>query len=125
VLASITQNDITSPGLDTSTSLGQALTSDPYSQALQTQLSQAYTKVTGAYAKVANTYKQSAQVARGTADEPNALLQWASAAQNANDLTGAVTAYKRFLQVAPNNPSAPTVRQTLRQLLASAGQTQG
>jgi tetratricopeptide (TPR) repeat protein len=125
VLVSITQNDITSPGLDTSTSLGQALTSDPYSQALQTQLSQAYTKVTGAYAKVANTYKQSAQVARGTADEPNALLQWASAAQNANDLTGAVTAYKRFLQVAPNNPSAPTVRQTLRQLLASAGQTQG
>lgn len=123
VLASISQNALTPPGLDTSSPIGQALTSDPYSQALQTRLSEAYTKVTGAYAKVASTYKQAAQVARGTADEPNALLQWASASQNANDLTGAVTAYKRFLQVAPNNPNAPTVRQTLGQLVASAGQT--
>ena len=95
-----------------------------YSQSLQTRLSEAYTKVTGAYAKVASTYKQAAKVARGTANEPNALLQWASASQNANDLTGAITAYKRFLKVAPNNPNAATVRQTLAQLSASAGPTQ-
>src|SRR5215475_9901475 len=106
VLASITANDLTPPGLNTSSPIGQALTSDPYSQALQQQLSDAYTKVTGAYAKVASTYKHAAQVAKGTADEPNALLQWASASQNANDLTGAVTAYQRFLKVAPNNPNA-------------------
>lgn len=124
VLASIQQNALTPPGLDTSSPIGQALTSDPYSQALQTRLSEAYTKVTGAYAKVASTYKQAAQIARGTAEEPNALLQWASASQNANDLTGAITAYQRFLKVAPNNPNAPTVRQTLAQLSASAGQTQ-
>lgn len=124
VLASITANDLTPPGLDTSSPIGQALTSDPYSQALQTRLSGAYTKVTGAYSKVANTYRQAAQVARGTADEPNALLQWASASQNANDLTGAVSAYTRFLKVAPNNPNAATVRQTLAQLLASARQSQ-
>jgi tetratricopeptide (TPR) repeat protein len=123
VLASISQNSITPPGLDTSSPIGQALTADPYSQALQTQLNQAYTKVTGAYAKVASTYKQAAQIARGTADEPNALLQWASASQNANDITGAITAYQRFLRVAPNNPNAATVRQTLAQLTASAGQT--
>jgi cytochrome c-type biogenesis protein CcmH/NrfG len=122
VLASISENAITPPGLDTSSPIGQALTSDPYSQALQTRLSEAYTKVTGAYAKVASTYKQAAQAARGTADEPNALLQWASASQNANDLTGAITAYKQFLKVSPNNPSAATVRQTLAQLTASAGQ---
>ena len=124
ILASIQQNALTPPGLDTSSPIGQALTSDPYSQALQSRLSEAYTKVTGAYAKVASTYKQAAQVARGTAEEPNALLQWASASQNANDLTGAITAYKRFLKVAPTNPNAPTVRQTLAQLSASAGQTQ-
>ena len=124
VLASITANDLTPPGLDTSSPIGQALTSDPYTQALQTRLSNAYAKVTGAYSKVANTYKQTAQVARGTADEPNALLQWASASQNANDLTGAVTAYTRFLKVAPNNPNAATVRQTLAQLTASARQGQ-
>jgi len=124
VLASITANDLTPPGLDTSSPIGQALTSDPYTQALQTRLSNAYAKVTGAYSKVANSYKQAAQVARGTADEPNALLQWASASQNANDLTGAVTAYTRFLKVAPNNPNAATVRQTLAQLTASARQGQ-
>ena len=124
VLASISANDLTPPGLDTSSPIGQALTSDPYTQALQTRLSNAYAKVTGAYSKVANTYKQAAQVARGTADEPNALLQWASASQNANDLTGAVTAYTRFLKVAPNNPNAATVRQTLAQLTASARQGQ-
>lgn len=123
VLGSIQQNAITPPGLDTSTPIGQALTSDPYSQALQTRLSEAYTKVTGAYAKVASTYKQAAKIAKGTADEPNALLQWASASQNANDLNGAVTAYEQFLKVAPNNPNAATVRQTLAQLLASAHQT--
>ena len=125
VLASISQNALTPPGLNTSSPIGQALTSDPYSQALQARLSQAYTKVTGAYAKVANVYKRAAQLARGTAEEPNALLQWASASQNANDLTGAITAYKRFLEVAPNNPNAATVRQTLAQLTASAGQTRG
>jgi tetratricopeptide (TPR) repeat protein len=124
VLASISANDLTPPGLDTSSPIGQALTSDPYTQALQTRLSNAYAKVTGAYSKVANSYKQAAQVARGTADEPNALLQWASASQNANDLTGAVTAYTRFLKVAPNNPNAATVRQTLAQLTASARQGQ-
>jgi len=124
VLASISENAITPPGLDTSSPIGQALTSDPYSQALQTRLSTAYTNVTGAYMKVANTYKQAANIARGTADEPNALLQWASASQNANDLTGAITAYKRFLRVAPTNPNAATVRQTLAQLTASAGQGQ-
>jgi len=48
VLASITANDLTPPGLDTSSPIGQALTSDPYTQALQTRLSNAYAKVTGA-----------------------------------------------------------------------------
>jgi cytochrome c-type biogenesis protein CcmH/NrfG len=124
ILASYSENALTPPGLSTSSTIGQALTSDPYSQALQTQLSDAYTKVTTAYAKVAGIYKQSAQLAKGTPEEPNALLQWASASQNANDLGSTITAYKRFLKVAPNNPNAATVRQTLAQLIASAGQTQ-
>jgi cytochrome c-type biogenesis protein CcmH/NrfG len=125
VLASINENAITPPGLNTSSPIGQALTSDPYSQALQTRLSEAYTKVTGAYGKVASTYKQAALAARGTAEEPNELLQWASASQNANDVTGAITAYTKFLKVAPTNPNAATVRQTLAQLTASAGQSHG
>jgi cytochrome c-type biogenesis protein CcmH/NrfG len=125
VLAVYSQNVTTPPGLDTSSQIGQALTSDPYSQALQTQLNDAYTKVITAYQKVAGVYKQAAQVAKGTSDEPNSLLQWASAAQSANDVGTAVTAYQRFLKVAPDNPNAAAVRQTLAQLQASAAQPQG
>ena len=125
VYAGYSQNVVNSPGLDPSSPLGQALTSDPYSQALQTQLNDAYTKVTTAYQKVAGVYKQAALAAKGTSDEPNALLQWASAAQSANDVTTAITAYQQFLKVAPDNANAPAVRQTLAQLQASLGQQQG
>ncbi len=125
VFAVYSQNVTNAPGLDTSSPLGQALTSDPYTQGLQTQLNDAYTKVTTAYQKVAGVYKQAAQVAKGTSDEPNALLQWASAAQSANDVTTAIIAYQQFLRVAPDNANAPAVRQTLAQLQASLGQPQG
>jgi cytochrome c-type biogenesis protein CcmH/NrfG len=119
------QNATTPPGLDTSSQIGQALTSDPYTQGLQTQLNNAYTKVTTAYQKVAAVYKQAVAAAKGTSNEPNALLQWASAAQSANDIGTAITAYQRFLRVAPDNPNAAAVRQTLAQLEASVGQPQG
>ena len=125
VLAGYSQNVTTPPGLDTNSQIGQALTSDPYSQALQTQLNTAYTKVTSAYQKVAAVYKQAAQIAKGTSEEPNALLQWASASQSANDYGSAISAYQRFLKVAPDNPNAAAVRQTLAQLQASVTAPQG
>ena len=124
VLDVYAQNAAAAPGVDTSSQLGQAMTSDPYTQGLQTQLNQAYTKVTTAYSTVAAVYKQAVDVAKGTSSEANALLQWASAAQSANDVTTAVTAYERFLRIAPDNPNAPTVRQTLAQLQASVGTQQ-
>jgi tetratricopeptide (TPR) repeat protein len=117
-------NTATPPGLDTSSQLGQALSSDPYSLALQTRLNEAYVRVTGAYTKVETIDKKAVDASRGTSNEQNALLQWASAAQSANDVTTAVTAYKRFLKLAPNNPNAPTVRQTLAQLEASVPRSQ-
>lgn len=120
ILNTYGQNAAAPPGVDTSTQLGQAFTSDPYTQGLQQQLNEAYTKVTGAYTKVAAVYKQAAQAAKGTSGEPTALLQWASAATSANDLGTAIQAYQKFLKIAPDNPSAPTVRQTLAQLQASA-----
>jgi cytochrome c-type biogenesis protein CcmH/NrfG len=120
LLAAYGQNAAAPPGVDTSSELGQAITSDPYTQGLQQQLNEAYTKVTGAYTKAESIYQQAADAAKGTSAEPTALLQWASAATSANDANGAITAYERFLKVAPDNPNAPTVRQTLAQLKASA-----
>ena len=49
----------------------------------------------------------------------------ASAATSANDVNGAITAYERFLKVAPDDTNAPTVRQTLAQLKASVRSAQG
>jgi tetratricopeptide (TPR) repeat protein len=113
------ENSMTQPGLDTNSQLGQALTSDPYSRALQTRLNNQFVATTTAYSKVESAYKRAVDAAKGTSDEANALLQWAGAAQNANDVATAVKAYKRFLTIAPDNPNAATVRQTLAQLQAS------
>ena len=124
ILDVYSQNAAAAPGVDTSSQLGQAITSDPYTQGLQQQLNEAYTKVTGAFTKAEAAYKQAAQAAKGTSSEPTALLQWGSAATSANDLAGAIQAYKQFLKIAPDNPSAPTVRQTLAQLQASAAASQ-
>lgn len=124
ILNVYSQNAAAPPGVDTSTPIGQAITSDPYTRGLQQQLNEAYTKVTGAYTKVESVYQQAAQAAKGTSAEPTALLQWASAAQSANDVTTAIQAYKQFLKVSPDNPNAPTVRQTLAQLQASVAASQ-
>lgn len=113
------ENSVTQPGLDTNSQLGQALTSDPYTRALQTRLNNQFLAATTAYSKVEKAYKRSVDAAKGTSNEANALLQWAGAAQNANDPATAVKAYKRFLVLAPDNPNAGTVRQTLAQLQAA------
>ena len=124
VLNTYVSNSVPSPAVDSNSPLGQALSSDPYSQALQSRLQQAYVKVTGAYSKVASIYKQAVDASRGTSNEPTALLQWAGAAQSANDVATAVNAYKQFLKVAPDNPNAAQVRQTLAQLQASLPRAQ-
>jgi cytochrome c-type biogenesis protein CcmH/NrfG len=125
LIAAYGQNAASPPGVNTSTELGQAITSDPYTQGLQRQLNEAYTKVTGSYTKAESVYRQAATAAKGTSGEPTALLQWASAATSANDVNGAITAYERFLKVAPDDTNAPTVRQTLAQLKASVRSAQG
>jgi len=125
LLTAYGQNAASPPGVDTSTELGQAITSDPYTQGLQRQLNEAYTKVTGSYTKAESVYRQAAAAAKGTSGEPTALLQWASAATSANDVNGAITAYERFLKVAPDDTNAPTVHQTLAQLKASVRSAQG
>ena len=112
------------PALDPNSQLGQALGSDPYSAALQQSASESYTKMVEAYTQAEGTYKRVAAVSRGTSQEPNAQLQLAGAAQIAGDTLTAVKAYKRFLTIAPDNPNADAVRQTLAQMAASLGSSQ-
>jgi len=48
--------------------------------------------------------------------DPNVQLELAQAAQQAGDTTTAIAAYTAFLKLAPDDPSAPIVKQQLKQL---------
>jgi tetratricopeptide (TPR) repeat protein len=114
---------VTPPGLDLNSTLGQALGSDPLTQSLRTNVSDAFTKMSQAFTKAETAYKRVATAARGTSQEPNAQLQVASLAVEAVQATGqqsdivvAANAYKRYLKLEPKGVSASQARQTLAQL---------
>jgi len=114
---------VSPPGLDTSSSLGQAISSDPYSDVLKTRANESYSTMVRSFTKAEAAYKKLATAAAGTSQEANAQLQLAGAAQIAGDTTTAVNAYTRFLKIAPDSPNALAVRQTLEQLKASLPQS--
>jgi tetratricopeptide (TPR) repeat protein len=119
------ENTVAPPGLDPSSTLGQAITSDPYSDVLKTRANEAYSKMVSAFRKAEGAYKQLVSAAAGTSQEANAQLQLAGAAQISGDTATAVSAYTRFLKIAPDSPNALAVRQTLAQLKASLPKSQG
>jgi tetratricopeptide (TPR) repeat protein len=51
-------------------------------------------------------------------DDPSVFLSLGFAAQQSNDIKAAVAAYQQFLKLAPNDPSAATVKQQLQFLKA-------
>ncbi len=110
---------VSPPGLDTSSTIGQAISADPYSDTLKNKANESYSAMVSAYTKAENAYKRVVAAAKGTSQEANSQLQLAGAAQIAGDTKTAIAAYERFLKVAPDNPNAQAVRQTLAQLKAS------
>src|SRR5438045_7257578 len=82
------ESNLTPPGLEPNSTLGQALTSDPLSQQLKTSASDAYFKMTSAFTKAEAGYKRVAKAARGTPQEANAQLQLASVAIEAIQTSG-------------------------------------
>jgi tetratricopeptide (TPR) repeat protein len=130
----LAESNLAPPGLDPSTTLGQALTSDPLSTSLKAQASDAFVKMSTAFSKAEDAYKRVATAARGTSHEANAQLQLASVAIEAvqvvglsgqtNDAQVAIDAYKRYLKLEPKGVSANQARQTLKQLQALFPKTQ-
>jgi tetratricopeptide (TPR) repeat protein len=124
----LAESNLSPPGLEPNSTLGQALTSDPLSQQLKTAASDAYFKMTSAFTKAENAYKGVATAVRGTPQEANAQLQLASVAIEAiqtaglsggtGDVKTAIQAYKRYLKLEPNGVSATQAKQTLTQLQA-------
>jgi tetratricopeptide (TPR) repeat protein len=54
-------------------------------------------------------------------DDPLLWLQFAQAAETAQDYQGAITAYERFLDLSPDHPSAPQVEERIKLLESFAG----
>jgi tetratricopeptide (TPR) repeat protein len=69
-----------------------------------------------------NAYREAAKVYQDltllTPDDPNVFLQLGVASQSANDIAAAIAAYRQFLALAPDDPSAPLVKQQLKILAA-------
>ena len=121
---------LTAPGTafqPPATSTFGRLYQDP--KALQDPISTAATeranaKLTAAYEKLENVSKQAVVVYKRLIklDPTDATrqIQLGEAAQNAGDTQTAITAYRRFLELAPDDQLAPAVRQQLQSLTAPA-----
>jgi tetratricopeptide (TPR) repeat protein len=79
-------------------------------------------KANAASIRAQNAYRQAAGVYEDltllTPDDPSAFLQLGVASQSANDIESAIAAYKQFLALAPDDASAPLVKQQLKILVA-------
>jgi tetratricopeptide (TPR) repeat protein len=114
-------------GVDTTSKLGQAFQGssdpltgfDPINKGIQslvnTRAGAAYTSMSTAYKKAVEVYKQ---IAALSPKDPSVQFQLAQAGEAASDTTTAIAAYKAFLKLAPDDPTAPAIRARLKQLQA-------
>jgi tetratricopeptide (TPR) repeat protein len=90
---------------------------DPLNQALAAQASEAanaaYGEVQSAAQSAVDSYKR---IAAAQPRNPTVQLELAQTAQSTSDTTTAIAAYKKFLKLAPNDPSVPDVKRLLKQL---------
>jgi Flp pilus assembly protein TadD len=104
---------------------GATIGPDPIDQAISTQASQAvneaYTGAQDSFRKAGETYDRLAAVAPR---DPNVQLELAQTAQQSGDIPKAITAYEKFLELAPDDPTAPIVKQQIQQLKASQAPAQ-
>jgi tetratricopeptide (TPR) repeat protein len=91
------------------------------SASLTQELNQIFIQAQQAYQNATRTYQRlvAATPDDEEADQPSLFLQLAFAAQSGGDTKAAITAYERFLEVAPDSPNARSVRLQLVQLRAS------
>ena len=106
--------------------IGQALANQPVTEAVLTQVNQQLSESLGKLRDASNdakgTYQQIARLAPRDAD---VQLNLANAAQDAGDTATAIAAYRKFLQLAPEDQFAPVVRQEIQRLQAQAATSVG
>jgi regulator of sirC expression with transglutaminase-like and TPR domain len=101
---------------------GQPVATDPIAEAIQARASQEVQQLAqeaqDAYTNAVDTYRRLAAAEPG---DPSIQLELAQAAEQTGDRSAAISAYERFLELAPEDPNAPIVRQQLKQLRSSPG----
>jgi tetratricopeptide (TPR) repeat protein len=108
------------------TQLGQALGQDPILEAVQARVNE---RLNDVYSRMQTEYRLAlsvyADIARLRPRDPTIQFELAQAAEAANDTEAAIAAYERFLQLAPDDPSAAAVRDRIKLLRspAAAGAT--
>lgn len=123
-LTRLTGGSVLSPG--TQSPFGQEFANPQItsieSEKWNQQLNQAYLGVQESYKDAVRVFQKLVAVTPDEleADEPLIFLQLGQAAQSAGELKAAVTAYERYLEVAPDSASAPAVRAQLPELKKAA-----
>ena len=106
---------------ESSSKIGQALANDPLVTALTAEyngaLNKAYTSMQQNYTKAVAVYKQLAKSPAGLRDS-SVQFELAQTAELAGDTATAIAGYKAFLRLAPEDPSAPAVKDRIKQLEA-------
>jgi len=96
---------------------GSPLEPDPITNAVSTSyerdLAAASSEIQTASAQAVDAYRR---ITEARPKDPAVQLELAQAAQSAGDAATTVAAYKAFLRLAPNDPTAPEVRRILKQL---------
>lgn len=122
------QQQFANPGTEfappQTTPLGQALGTGPITEALSSQssgrLGELYSQLQAAYNQAKLRYTALAEL---DPQDASVQLQLADAALNSGDTATAIAAYERFLELAPDDPLAPSVRDEVKRLQASASAT--
>jgi tetratricopeptide (TPR) repeat protein len=103
---------------------GVTLGPDPIDSAVSTlaneSVTKAYTAAQASFKKAEETYDRLAVAAPR---DPNVQLELAQAAQQGGDIPKAIAAYEKFLKLAPDDPTAPIVKQQIAQLKAAQTQS--
>ncbi|MGE5272815.1 MAG: tetratricopeptide repeat protein [Verrucomicrobiota bacterium] len=127
--AELQQSQPNNLGPSSTSPLGRALgnLSNPLEQSVSAEASSRYQAALTAYQQTASllvaTYQRLSKL---QPSEPGVQLQLAQAAESIGDATIAIAAYKRFIELAPDDASAPQARariKTLEKQIAGSSST--
>lgn len=97
--------------------LGRGPITDAISSASSERINELYGRLQGAYNEAKLNYVALANL---DPEDASVQLQLADAALNSGDTASAIAAYERFLELAPDDPIAPSVREELKRLQAAS-----